>query len=265
MDLAEPGDAELLALELETIWATDERGRLCGSVYPWPQLAIAVGRDGRTLAIGSDVPDHLADELSVAAPARPWDERAGEPPRGLGECARLLAGMGAVSIASGPSFVVPADRSVGPAETLIGLDIELRRSSGDDDDDDLMPLRDARWWKPDDWRDLLAGRLGPWAMTVEAGRVTALCHSSRMSARAVEAGVWTHPDFRGQGRAAAVTAAWAGHPGLGERVRFYSTSRDNRASRGVAAKLGLRPIGWIWQLSVVADQPPGLGGPATTS
>jgi len=243
MNVADSGDVELLALELETLWATDERGRLCGAVNPWPQLAIAVGRDGRTVALGSDVPDRLADELRVAAQARPWDEPAGEPPRGLGECARLLAGMGAVAIASGPSFVVPADM-------WSGVDPELRRSSGADDD--LIPLRDARWWKSDDWRDLLAGRLGPWAMTVEAGRVTALCHASRMSARAVEAGVWTHPDFRGHGRAAAVTAAWARHPGLGRRVVFYSTPKDNHASRGVATKLGLRPIGWIWQLSVAA-------------
>jgi hypothetical protein len=30
-NVVESGDVELLALELETIWATDERGRLCGT------------------------------------------------------------------------------------------------------------------------------------------------------------------------------------------------------------------------------------------
>lgn len=240
-----PGDVELLALELETLWATDDRGQLCGSVHPWPQLAIAVGSDGRTVATGANVPDQLADELRVAAQARPWDEPAGDPPRGLGECVRLLSTMGAVTVASGPSFVVPP----GTASTV---EPAPRRSSGADDD--LIPLRPADWWEPDEWRDLLAGELGPWAMSVEAGRVTALCHTSRLSERAAEAGVWTHPDFRGQGRASAVTVAWAGHPELGDCVRFYSTSSDNHASRGVAVKLGLRPIGWIWKLSVERDR-----------
>jgi len=126
-----------------------------------------------------------------------------------------------------------------------------RRSSGTDDD--LIPLRPADWWEPDEWCDLLAGELGPWAMSMEAGQVTALCHTSRLSERAAEAGVWAHPNFRGHGRASAATAVWAGHPDLGDRVRFYSTSSDNGASRRVAAKLGLRPIGWIWKLSVERD------------
>ncbi len=238
------GDVELLALELETLWSTDERGRLCGSINPWPQLAIAVGTDGRTMAIGSDVPDPLADELRVAARSGTCDEETGDPPRGLDDCIRLLGATGAVTVTSGPSFVVPA----GLAPTAGSAPSDPRRSSGSDDD--LLALRPADWWEPDEWRDLLAGDLGPWAMSVEDRQVVALCHSSRLTARAAEAGVWTHPDFRGRGRASSVTAAWADHPGLGDRVRFYSTSTDNHASRGVAARLGLRPIGWIWKLSV---------------
>lgn len=236
-----PRDVEVLALELETLWATDDRDRLCGSVHPWPRLAIAVGIDGRTVAIGSDVPDDLADQLRVAARAGAWDEAAGEPPSGLDECVRLLGAMGPVTVASGPSFVVPA----GTKSAFLPAP---RRSSGSDDD--LIPLRPVDSWESDEWRDLLAGELGPWAMSVEGGRVTALCHTSRLTARAVEAGVWTHLAFRGHGRAAAVTAAWAGHLELGDRIRFYSTSADNHASSGVAARLGLRPIGWIWKLSV---------------
>lgn len=236
-----PPDVELLALELETLWATDDRGRLCGSVNPWPRLAIAVGSDGWTLAIGSDVPDDLAGELRLAATTGQRSERAGEPPSGLGECVRLLGAMGSVTVASGPSFVVPAG-------TWSALEPVPRRSGGIDDD--LIPLRPVEWWEPGEWRDLLAGELGPWAMSVEAGQVTALCHTSRLAERAVEAGVWTHPEFRGRGRAAGVTAAWADHQELGDRVRFFSTSADNDASRGVAAKLGLRLIGWVWKLSV---------------
>lgn len=201
------GDIALLALELETLWSADGRGRLCGSVHPWPQLAIAVGGDGRTVAIGSDIPDQLADELRVAARGGAWDEAVGDPPRGLEECVRLLAPAGAVAVTSGPSFVVLAGTT-----SSFGPESALRRSSGADDD--LLALRPTEWWEPDEWGELIAGHRGPWAMSVENRQVTALCHTSRLSARAVEAGVWTHPEFRREGRAAAVTAAWAAHPGL---------------------------------------------------
>jgi RimJ/RimL family protein N-acetyltransferase len=238
---AELGDVALLSLELATLWDSDERGRLCGSVHPWPQLAVAVGADGRAVAVGSDVPDPLVDELGSAVLRPAPDDRPGKPPRRLDDWIRRLGGSGDVTVTSGPSFVVPAGTSA-------QFEPAPRRSHAPDDD--LIPLRPTDWWEPAEWLDLLAGRSGPWAMTVESGRVTALCHTSRRTDRAVEAGVWTHPDFRGQGRAAAVTGAWAGHPALGDRIRFYSTSSDNVASRGVAAKLGLRPIGWIYQLTV---------------
>jgi len=237
------GDAALLALEIGTVWSTDDRGRLCGSVGPWPQLVLALGADGRTVAVGSDVPDPLADELRLAALGGVGAVPAGHPPPELDDCVRLLSRLGAVSVTSGPSFVVPAGvASASPFE------VTIRRSSGGDEN--LGPLRPAPWWEPDEWRDLLVGELGPWAMSVEDGQVTALCHSARLTERAAEAGVWTHPDFRRQGRASAVTAAWAAHPGLGDRVRFYSTSTDNAASQGVAAGLGLRLIGWMWKVSV---------------
>jgi hypothetical protein len=228
---------------MDTLWGTDDRGRLRGPVHPWPQLAIAAGSDGRTVAIGSDVPDDLTDELRAVARARPWGEEVGEPPRALDRCIEVLSRLGHVEVTSGPSFVVP----VGAVAVAV-VQPELRRSTGSDDD--LIPLRPVDWWEPGEWRDLVAGDLGPWAMSVEQGQVTALCHSSRLTQRAAEAGLWTHPDFRRQGRASTVTAAWAAHPGLGERVRFYSTSSDNFASQRVAAGLALRPIGWMWKLSV---------------
>ena len=68
-----------------------------------------------------------------------------------------------------------------------------------------------------------------------------------------EAGVWTHPDFRGQGHAAATTAEWAALMRPTDRLLFYSTSRTNRASQRVAAHLGLRRIGFLWQLQSVRN------------
>ncbi|MFG1701639.1 GNAT family N-acetyltransferase [Nonomuraea sp. M3C6] len=62
-----------------------------------------------------------------------------------------------------------------------------------------------------------------------------------------EAGTWTSPAFRGRGYAATATAAWA-DLFSGTRL-FYSTSADNHSSQRVAARLGLRNIGWLWKLT----------------
>ncbi len=52
---------ELLQIEIETIWDTDERGRIYG-----PDLVIASSSAGGIAAIGSAVPDHLAAALIAA-------------------------------------------------------------------------------------------------------------------------------------------------------------------------------------------------------
>ncbi len=103
-------------------------------------------------------------------------------------------------------------------------------------------------WEPGEWADLIAGRLGPWAFGLEEERVVALCHTSVACPSAAEAGVWTHPDHRGQGWAPMVTSAWAKEAGATFENLFYSTDFANLASQAVARKLGLEGIGALWQL-----------------
>jgi predicted GNAT family acetyltransferase len=79
-------------------------------------------------------------------------------------------------------------------------------------------------------------------------QVISLCHSARLTEVAAEAGVWTDPRHRGHGLAAATTAAWASLLAPTGRQLFYSTSADNRSSQQVTARLGLRCIGWTWQV-----------------
>ena len=65
-------------------------------------------------------------------------------------------------------------------------------------------------WEPVEWDELLDGLLGPWTIASQDGRVVSLCHAPlRVTERFAECGVWTDPDFRGRGYAAAVTAEWA--------------------------------------------------------
>ena len=87
-------------------------------------------------------------------------------------------------------------------------------------------------------------------MATVDGRAVSICHTpSHLTERGAECGVWTHPDFRGQRHAPAVTAAWASVLAPSGRYLFYSTEADNRSSQRVAARLGLRLIGWSWNLA----------------
>jgi predicted GNAT family acetyltransferase len=109
-------------------------------------------------------------------------------------------------------------------------------------------------WEHDEWNDLLDGTLGPWAMAVAGGRVVSLCHTPLpMTESAAECGVWTHPDARGQGYAAAVTATWADILRPSDRSLFYGTDAQNLSSQHVAVRLRLRLLGWTWSLAQVDD------------
>jgi GNAT superfamily N-acetyltransferase len=113
-------------------------------------------------------------------------------------------------------------------------------------------MRDANPgnWPPIEWGELLDGHLGPWAMATRGRRILSICHTPvRLTVRSAECGVWTHPDVRGRGHAAAVTAAWAGLLRPSHRHLFYSTSPDNRSSHRVTRRLDLRLLGLHWQLS----------------
>lgn len=79
------------------------------------------------------------------------------------------------------------------------------------DDGDVAALRGANPgnWGIQEWDQLLDGLLGPWVMATHHGEVISICHTPASSARGAEVGTWTRPEFRGQGHAAAVTAAWA--------------------------------------------------------
>jgi hypothetical protein len=61
-------DAELLAIEAETLWTSDDRGRLVHirevNGRPAPQLVLGPGADGtRAIFLGSDVPENAAQEV----------------------------------------------------------------------------------------------------------------------------------------------------------------------------------------------------------
>ena len=232
-------DLELLEVEIETLWPMDEHERITTG----PDLVIASAPSGSTAAVGSAVSNQLAAELKARVRQSRSETVSGSPPPVLEHCRRLLeAELGPVELmpASGPSYLIP-DSIAFPAA------VRLVRSN----EPDIAALRDANPgnWEAEEWQDLLDGRLGPWVMALDHGLVIAICHTPRSGARGAEAGVWTRPGFRGRGHAAAVTAAWAALVRPDGRRLFYSAARTNLSSQRVAARLGLRPLGWLWQLA----------------
>ena len=227
---------DLLRIEMGILWGEDFYGRLRRR----PHVVILATSAGSEAHVGEGPSPDLSQRLREIISSESPGLDPSRPPAGLDRCRELLGGLGSVEQHAGPSYLIPAGVRYPGASTIVRSDWPHPEG--------LRESRPARWWEPDEWDDLLQGKLGPWAIMLEGREIIAVCHTPRASARGAEAGVWTHPDHRGRGHASAVTAAWASTP-IGEnRMLFYSTSAENASSRRVAERLALRPIGWIWTL-----------------
>ncbi len=242
-----PSDLELLAIEIDTLWLKDDRGRLLKSQNAEgrtaPHLVVGAAADGWTLAFGSEVPDAIVEELQTAFDVEPPAADLSQPPRLFERCEQLLAdALGPVIARSGPCYVVPR-------ETSFDSDAALLRS--DDEHKEHLKAQNLERldWTAEEWRQLIAGELGPWAFVMSGDRVVSICHTARLTERGAEAGTWTDADYRGRGYAAATTAAWAELLAHSDRTLFYSTSAGNVSSQRVAERLALPLIGWTWSLS----------------
>ena len=231
-----PTDLALLGLRAEM--ALDGHGRLAATFG----VTIVLSGEGQVLFVGSDVPDTLAQALvNAVGTSLPAPAPDGEPPA-LGACRTILAPAGVpLSLQSGPCYLIEPDALFETPTHIVRSDTPLIARPH---------LVNPGNWEREEWDELLEGVLGPWAMAVAEGEVVSICHTpGPMTERAAECGVWTHPDFRGRGLAAAVTATWADILRPGGRRLFYSTDAGNRSSQRVAARLGLRLIGWTWSLT----------------
>ena len=241
-------DLELLQIEIETQWHKDPRGRLIKErrkeASPPPHLVIAASarrtRRRHSPATSQTTSRQRSRPQSIGA-AAPSDPAL--PPASLKDCAKLLKeAVGPVEVSSGPSYLVPPGTTFSATTEIVTSDSGKAETLHD-----RNPRRGG--WTPDEWRQLLDGDLGPWAFAMAGNEVVSICHSARLTERGAEAGTWTDPDHRGQGHAAATTAAWAALlEGTGRHL-FYSTSATNLSSQRVAARLNLPCIGWLWKLT----------------
>jgi hypothetical protein len=209
------------------------------------------GTDGRHLVvmntiegvgvIGSpSLPAGIVQPLMVlasnAAPA--LDPLA--PPAIIDDCRDILLRLlGASSLLanSGPSYLVTGG-------VRFATEARIERSDTSPGNS-LRTVRPGNW-EADEWKALVGGSLGPWAMATDHGEVVSICHTSLLTDDAAEAGTWTRPDHRGRGLAAATTAVWASILGPSGLRCFYSTSNTNQSSQAVARRLGLQLLGTLW-------------------
>ena len=236
-------DAELLWIETEVLSTLDARNRVVGL---WG-FGLGVTRDDHIVVFGDETPDDLVAAITAAVEAA---KRGADPsiePSVIEPCRRILEEAGgAVELSGGPSYLIP------PGTTFTSGARILRSDNDRTDDDHVGWLRDRNpgSWESGEWDELLDGVFGPWTVAVVGERVASICHTPRkLTDRGAECGIWTHPDFRRQGHAAAATAAWAEIVEPSGRHLFYSTSADNHSSQRVAARLGLRRVGWFWNLA----------------
>jgi hypothetical protein len=226
--------ASLLQLELETLWITDDDGRVVRArtpeYRPAPALTVAQGHGELVWAAGRTVDAPAFDEIADV-----FGHEHSETQAAIGwrptSCDRLLDLLGAhVSGREerGPAFVL-----TDTPEPASGIDCWTSEHIDSDNLRGRMREEDR------------CSLVSPWAVAVIDGSVAAVCETARSALTSVEAGVWTYEPFRRRGFGAAAVAAWTNL--VTERTVFYSTTFDNVASQRIAHSLGFRPIGhWWW-------------------
>lgn len=217
---------DLMALQAETLFRHDAAGRLVAvnepGDLPAPRLFVGRTTAGNLWRFRHDLPPALVRDLARALAAAPPATDLREPPAAFDRLRDLLEAQAPVeSVWMGPAWhfpesPMPAGDAV-PLTSTEGLTLESRFA----------------------WLAAEVADVQPCLAVIRDGTVVSVCFSARTSPRAAEAGVETLAAHRGRGYATAAVAAWAAAVRAAGRVPLYSTSWDNRASQGVAARLGL--------------------------
>ncbi len=222
-------DARRLVRHADVLVDTDGRGRLTRLNEPDPETAaprvfLARGRASTLVAFRADVPDDVASRLAAIANDLPsWDGRPTDE-RTLDRLRSAVRGWaGGVRESHGPAFRF-TDIAAGSAPPDLVLIDEANAHLLEANYPYTRSVLDAR---------------RPVVGIVRDGVVVSACFSARRRPTAAEAGVHTMEAYRGLGLAVAVVRVWARAAQEAGMTPLYSTSWDNAASLGVAARLGL--------------------------
>lgn len=214
-------DLRLLSEFAETMFASDERGRLIGHA---PQLYLVRTPDSLICRCHADLADLVADALYAIA-RRP----RGRPREWACEYADYATVLSSVAplkaLRVGLLYRFPAQLGADYAAVSIGQD-----------------NADLLLGGLDEWRSSVSAGL-PMMAVLADGRAVSICASVNASNSAHCAGVETLPAYRGRGFAPQAAAAWATAVRAAGAEPFYGAAFDNEASQGVARRLNLSLIG----------------------
>lgn len=232
-------DLELMSVHVRALFTHNAESRLLfvnepdsAAVTPAPRLFLGRTRAGNVWRFRADVPENLIRDLdSLCADEPPLKTEFDEPPRHVERYVQLLEQHAPIeSVSAGPAYrftenITPSRQSVAITEN------EAEKLEGGFADF----VAELPAWQP-------------FFALIEEERAVSVCRSVRITAEAHEAGVETLPDFRGQGFAIDVTAAWAQRVRAVGAIPLYSTSWENKASQAVARKLRLEFYGAEFQI-----------------
>jgi len=221
---------ELMRAHVEALFTLDSRGRMGRVNEPSggaaPRFFLGQTSEGNQRWFRDDLEDDIVRRLESLCEREPIRTDLHGPPGTSARYEALLAEHAPIErVSGGPAYHFPDEIEV-PGTTLL---------ISEDDQDLLRPFFE-------DWLDDVS-ECQPFAVLLRDRRAVSLCATVRTTAEADEAGLDTHPDFRGNGFAGQVVAAWAKAVHDLGRVPFYSTSWRNTASQAVAEKLGLVQFG----------------------
>lgn len=219
---------DLAAEHLDSLYLTDDRGRLTG-INQWdggqaPRFHLVRSPAGNCWRFRADLSEDLVRSLERLCRAEPVAGNLRADPVLAAGCLDLLGREMPVRVTwRGPAYVFPPVDSPPPDPDVVAVTAANAH---------LL----TRWlpdWLPDvDHRQ-------PFLVAVEDGAAVAVCASVRITSAVHAAGVETHPAFRRRGMGRRVVRAWSGAVLRQGATPLYSTSWENVASRGVAAGLGL--------------------------
>ena len=221
-------------LHADILFARNVQGDMT-AVNDWRQSKPAplfyLGRSGdeRIIRFRSDSPEGVRTDLATLVAK---ESSADGMPGQIDEMLGVLA-----------AFDNPSDR-MGPAyyfsERIDSAAPQIQ----------IITERNAEVLKPcmSDWLPDVAHEQ-PMVGWIEDGAALGICASVRRSAKAVAAGLEVVEAARRRGIGMELAKSWASRVMDEGKIAMYSTSSDNIASQGVAARLGLRFLGTDFHVS----------------
>lgn len=246
-------DLKLLHIDAETLFAMSPSRRIEWSNdpdhSPGPRFWFAGCAEGNVARVNREVDEDIAERLlAISTNEPPWSD-----PRVLPQCIGKLLDVlfNNAPYATGPASRTPLN--VGMPGVIYQLPNQVKYEHaanivrGDSAEGAQLLARFAEHGMPEPMVEAgfksVADFWEPWCVAIDGEEVAAIAFAARLGAIGAEIGVYTFPKYRSRGLAAAVTACWSSMATLDGRALFYSTSRSNRSSQRVAARLGLRMIG----------------------